>query len=445
MTVDLDGVEILKAGGPIKGIGSPPDGDFYTAADLRAMAAANAELADEVQPPAKIGHFPRSGDPAVGWLENIRADGDRLIADVKKVPKKFAEIVKAGAYRTVSVELGRATSQSKTNDDGTPKVYETVVKGLAFLGAKRPAVQGLSTLDEVVALYEAEDVAAPGDDVSVVVMYATPAAGAVVWDPAASLQAVRNDLQEALNPAGLDGDRSLYVNDVSTDGKALVCLGWDDNDVWVVTFTVADDGTVTPAPSSDWTQAEKTWVATSKAYEEKLAGEKRKPADSRSSMPEQTYTDEHRKAFSEATGIELDKVNDEMLANAGVPAQTPEPAPPVSDAAAGTKEFEERVDKLELELAEERTKRFEAEQEAVIVGEGLRKGRFEPGERDSWEKAYETNPGGTKAAIMRLPANDDLARAFGSEDTGGPVDEEAELMKAYEEQAPSWLGSEEIR
>ena len=150
-TVDLDGVEILSTGGPIHGKGSPPAGDYWKPEDLRAMAEADAALHGElnptaaVNPPAnKVGHVEQ---PAVGYLENLRVDktGTRLLADVKRVPKKLGELIRSGAYRARSVELSKVTSQE------TGKTYEWVVTGLAWLGARLPAVR---TLDDVVALYE---------------------------------------------------------------------------------------------------------------------------------------------------------------------------------------------------------------------------------------------------------------------------------------------------
>lgn len=144
-TVDLEGVEILAAGGPVHGQGSAPGGDVWTPEQLRELAAANRELAAELKPPATIGH-PSSDAPAVGWLENLRvnAAGDKLLADVRRVPRKFAQLVKSGGYRHRSVELSRVTSQR------TGRRFEHAVTGLAWLGASLPAVR---TLDDVVALY----------------------------------------------------------------------------------------------------------------------------------------------------------------------------------------------------------------------------------------------------------------------------------------------------
>jgi hypothetical protein len=157
-TVDLEGVEVLSIGGPVRAIGSPPEGDHWTTDQLRAMVNAAKDLGDELKAPARLGHR-KIGEsqaaalrvsPAVGWLENQRLseDGSKLLADIRKVPAKFAELVKAGAFRTRSSELSRMTSQK------TGKTYDYVVSGLAWLGDKLPAVQ---TLDDVVALYEGDN------------------------------------------------------------------------------------------------------------------------------------------------------------------------------------------------------------------------------------------------------------------------------------------------
>jgi len=150
-TVDLRDVEILRTGGPIHGRLSPPQGDTYTTADLRELAAANAALAGEIRPVATIGHD-RDG-PAVGRLERIRVspDGSRLLTDIVGMPRKFSELVTSKAYGSRSLELSRIVSQS------TGRTYERVVSALAFLGGAMPAVHGLrdvGDLGDVVALYE---------------------------------------------------------------------------------------------------------------------------------------------------------------------------------------------------------------------------------------------------------------------------------------------------
>lgn len=144
-TVDLPGVEILAADVTIHGRGSPPGGDRYSVGELRAIAEAHRELASELRPPAKIGHD--GYGPSVGWLENLRVIGSKLVADVKDVPRRFAELIDSRAFDGRSVELSRITSQR------TGRKYPLVVSALAWLDDRLPAVR---TLDDVHALYEGD-------------------------------------------------------------------------------------------------------------------------------------------------------------------------------------------------------------------------------------------------------------------------------------------------
>lgn len=155
-TEDLAGVDILAAVGPIHGHGSPPEGDRLTVKDLEEFAANAAELAGEIRAPLKIGHSAgqrlarASGladdeHPALGWVENVRVQGDKLVADLRAVPRKLAALIRAGAFRTRSVEFRPAYTSQKTG-----RQYGRVLTGLALLGAQAPAVK---TLDDIVALY----------------------------------------------------------------------------------------------------------------------------------------------------------------------------------------------------------------------------------------------------------------------------------------------------
>lgn len=170
-TRDFVGVDILAAGGPYFGGGSPPEGDTWTAEQLGALAATNRELAGEVRVPIKLGHskdqplltnsglVDAAGAPAAGWLENFRlGEGDkagRLLVDLRKVPAKLASLVESGAFRTRSVELSNYTPPQPGSKP------RTIVSALTLLGGRMPAVR---TLDDIVALYEsAPHVAIPGD------------------------------------------------------------------------------------------------------------------------------------------------------------------------------------------------------------------------------------------------------------------------------------------
>jgi hypothetical protein len=278
-TVDIPAVEILASGGPVHAIGSPPEGDFYTRDELVAMADAHRELGNEIRAPIKLGHSEvqqlaansglTAGEmPALGWLDSasFRVEDDeetgvaKLLADAKAVPKKVAELMRAGAYRTRSSEIRKYASQA------TQKSYDWVVDGLALLGANVPAIQ---TLDDVYRLYERAGIDKP--DADTFVIRRLHAAGDVVWNVEDGLEDLRGDLNDALNPYAYDmpGVPRLWVRDVARSSDvALVSSGWgDDDDAWVVPFTVNDDGTVTPAPRAEWKAAEQTWVAATNELE----------------------------------------------------------------------------------------------------------------------------------------------------------------------------------
>lgn len=128
--------------------------------DLAAMVAAHADQIMD-RPPIKIGHTDtrfkddsHDGDPAYGWVENLRtsADGQTLYGDIVGMPSKLAEIV-GTAYRRRSAEIAWGAKSA------SGKVYKAVLTGLALLGKTAPAVKGLA---DVMALYSASgDLAEP--------------------------------------------------------------------------------------------------------------------------------------------------------------------------------------------------------------------------------------------------------------------------------------------
>lgn len=428
-TVDLIGVEILSAGGPVHGIGSPPEGDYWTPDDLRAMAVADAELGDELKPPAKIGHsdiqalVQNSAEelgleitpgemPAVGWVENVRVndDGSKLLADIMAVPKKLSELLETGAWRTRSVELAKVTSQS------TGKVYDWVVTGLAWLGGKMPAVR---TLDDVVALYEDAGLERP-DKSHTYVVYA---AGEIVWSPDEGYWSLRAKILEALNgPDDAMIDGRFWVRDIQGD-RALVMDYYEDEEVaWIVPFTVTGD-TVEVADRDDWTRAAMAWVETAKEYEERaLAAATARTGRRSDSRPvDGKYTEEQRRTFAEAAGLEADKVTDEIL-DAAAAALEVEPAkddPPPVEYEQRLKAFEEKLEQsdkrsrdLETELSEERKRNF--------VESVLRDGKAELAARAEVEAMYDANPDATRKFFEKAPVNDDWAREYGSSEEGDP-------------------------
>jgi hypothetical protein len=360
-TVDLDGVEILSVGGPIHGKGSPPGGDYWKPEDLRAMAEADAALHGElnptvaVNPPAnKVGHVEQ---PAVGYLENLRVDktGTRLLADVKRVPKKLGELIRSGAYRARSVELSKVTSQQ------TGKSYEWVVTGLAWLGARLPAVR---TLDDVVALYEGDGAV----EQRLVAEY-----GADGSEPATERDEMLAELR----------------NEIRTEVRV--------------------------------------------ALENADPGKSERPADTRPKMADLVLTDEAQRSLAEALKIDGDISAETLLAAAK--AKPEAPAAPTGDQAdvrAMAEAAQSAVKSVEQKLAETERRHF--------IETALSEGRFEPGQREHFEKQFAADEASTRAFVATLPKNEDLAREYGSdENTAEDTEETRQLADDQQKQVVSSL------
>lgn len=128
------------------------NGDKYTAADLQGMVAAFNQVG--FKPTVKCGHESGQEDeatarkafgaPALGYVSALRLNGDRLVADLEKIPKNFYELIKAGAYSRVSAEVYWSFADSG-------KTFPRVLKSVAFLGCDIPAIVSLK---EIEGLYQ---------------------------------------------------------------------------------------------------------------------------------------------------------------------------------------------------------------------------------------------------------------------------------------------------
>ena len=144
-TVDINGLEVFSAG--------DWNGDKYSEADLDAMVAAFDKVG--FKPTVKAGHADGQEDekqarkifgaPALGYVNKLYRRGKKLVADITKVPRRFADLIKAGSYSRVSSEV----YWSYSNHDG--QKYPRVLKSVAFLGAEVPAI---TSLKEIEALYD---------------------------------------------------------------------------------------------------------------------------------------------------------------------------------------------------------------------------------------------------------------------------------------------------
>lgn len=116
----------------------PMEGDpiTYSAADLRAIA--DAYDASGAPAPVVVGH-PETDAPAFGWISKLEYDpaAERLFAELDEIEPQFADMVKAGRFRKVSMAFF-SPSQSHNPVPGT-----WYPKHVGFLGAAAPAVSGL--------------------------------------------------------------------------------------------------------------------------------------------------------------------------------------------------------------------------------------------------------------------------------------------------------------
>jgi len=145
VTVDIPDVEILAVG---TWDGSPQKAT-YTKGDLDRIVLAFNELRGNgelnYEPPVKLGHdenqklLQKDGYPAAGWIRGLKRVGDKLVARFEQVPRRIAEIIKAGGWRSVSSEL-------YVDYAINGKSYPLVLKAVSLLGQDIPAVKTIAAI-----------------------------------------------------------------------------------------------------------------------------------------------------------------------------------------------------------------------------------------------------------------------------------------------------------
>ena len=126
------------------------NGDKYTERDLDQMVNAFDKVG--FQPTIKAGHQDGQesratasrafGEPSLGYVDRIYRKGSKLLADIRGIPARFADLISAGSYKRVSAEVYW--------DYKTPsQVYPRVLKAVAFLGADIPALTSLTAVESL--------------------------------------------------------------------------------------------------------------------------------------------------------------------------------------------------------------------------------------------------------------------------------------------------------
>jgi hypothetical protein len=436
----------------------------------------------ELRSPNKIGH---SNDqklaknsglvaddemPAVGWLDNLRVeevDGiNKLLADLKAVPKKLAALIKAGAFRTRSVEISRLTSQTDK------KKYE-VISGLAWLGAKAPAVR---TLNDIIALYsegQSEPAAALmlSDDSGEVGLYIAAdyaqdvsfrvldlSEGDVIWNPDGGMNALMSKLRMALNEkypgtGEYASGAQYWIMDVARNGKTAIVEDYSSGETWLVAFSADDDGEIEISDKDEWTLARPAWVESSRELREDLTADatvSQTASDTRGQMADdnrtEDLTDEQVAAVAETLGIENDDPEElrktvfERFAPeepkvepvvVPAPAPTPTPVASMSDA-------EVEVLKLNAEAGKTALRKLFEQERDTDISKALADGRIPPADEEKWQGFYEKDQAHTRELLAALPVNEEWKRVYGSNESGldpqSQSDIEDAAYRAYLEQ-----------
>ena len=153
----LKGVEIFSVG--------KWNDTTITLEDLHDMVRSFHDLKVGWRPFLKLGHDNKqlvaksSGLPAIGWVENVYVQADKLLADFTDIPERVFRLIKSKAYRKVSCEV-------YFDMDVAGNHYKAILGAVALLGAEKPGVMNLTDIlgqfekwekGEVFAILEKQD------------------------------------------------------------------------------------------------------------------------------------------------------------------------------------------------------------------------------------------------------------------------------------------------
>lgn len=200
------------------------NGDVFTENDLDEMVANFKTLKDEVKVPLKIDLFRKAlppekrhgGEPAFGWITDVKRVGNRLFAQIENIPRKLKEIIDNKGYRQVSIELQTKFKRGEEN-------LKNVLRAVALLGVEQP---GVEDLNDIWAFYTEQ----AGDDLKTYVvtekegthMPLSPEQEADLRAQAARAATAEEELKKVKEFAGkVEGDlKTLQEKQAEADRKA---------------------------------------------------------------------------------------------------------------------------------------------------------------------------------------------------------------------------------
>lgn len=129
-------IEVFREGrfDPLGGGGSFK----VTDAELRSIAASYDGL--KAPAPVVIGH-PKTDHPAYGWVDSLYVENGVLKANLREVSAEFADTVRSGRYKKVSISVFLPDVSSN------PKPGSYYLRHVGFLGAAAPAVPNLKPVE----------------------------------------------------------------------------------------------------------------------------------------------------------------------------------------------------------------------------------------------------------------------------------------------------------
>lgn len=134
------------------------NGTEITAEHLAQMAKNFLTLGQKIRVPLKFGHNKEQpitdGQPALGWVINVRTQDKKLLADFEDVPETVFQAIKLGRYDRVSAEVLFGV-EIDNKDVGA------VLVGVALLGADLPAITDLEGLSQLVASLDMTSIIIP--------------------------------------------------------------------------------------------------------------------------------------------------------------------------------------------------------------------------------------------------------------------------------------------
>lgn len=122
-------IEIFKAGSHKDSKGKITSYDVQAIDNIVKVYNSKVNESESFQAPLVKGH-PKTNEPAYGWIESLKRNGDILLAKLNNVSNEIIEQVKHGLYKKVSIAL---------YDDN-------MLRHVGLLGAVPPAVKGLKNV-----------------------------------------------------------------------------------------------------------------------------------------------------------------------------------------------------------------------------------------------------------------------------------------------------------